>query len=57
MGIIFDCVPIMLVLVLHYRNFREKKIFGELRMVAMERRNTEPGARSSETMMLDFAFK
>ena len=33
-GILFDCVPIMLMLMFHFKNFRELNISGELRMAA-----------------------
>ena len=34
-NILFDCIPIMLMLMFHFKNFRELKISGELRLVAM----------------------
>ena len=29
LSILFDCVPIMLMLVLHFKNFRELKVSGD----------------------------
>ena len=58
--VLFDCIPIMLILVLHFRNFHEKRLtFNELRKTAVRQnrsnsRNEEPGA-DQEVVLLDFA--
>ena len=48
--VLYDCIPITLILILHYRNFQEKKLtFNELRKTAVlqttsDSRSEEPEA-------------
>ena len=45
--VLFDCIPIMLILVLHFRNFHDKKLtFKELRKTVI--RQTRKNSRSEE---------
>ena len=58
--VLFDCIPITLILVLHFRNFHEKKLtFNELRKTAVRQtssdsRSEEPEAEQ-EVILLDYA--
>ena len=62
-GILWDCVPIMLILVLHYKNFREKDFtVNEIRKAAAGRssgsaRSDDIDTTRQEVFLLDYAAK
>ena len=60
LGILFDFIPIMLILVLHFRNFRDKDIASnELRKRTVTQNNSfvksEDRGPSQEVLILDYA--
>ena len=49
LGVLWDCVPIMLILILHYKNFKEKKLTAnELRRAAIGRTSCSNTAGSDD---------
>ena len=56
-GVLFDCIPVMLIMILHLRNFNEKLLTTkEIRKTAVRasRSNIESEKSEAEVVMIDF---